>query len=153
MLLLLLPSWPQADAKALRKTVLTSIGWREGRAMTLADPRLTLASGAHVPMMSFEEAYTYLGRKTRADGVDKQAWTTLKAKFKGADRRLARIKRGAVSQREFVLLGDTLYGGPASSWRTSTLPTMHAGGTMDISTAPPLSSTRRRQSRLRRAST
>ena len=50
--------------KALRKTVLTGVGWRDGRPTTLYDPRLRLRGGESVPMLPLDEAYVYLGRAT-----------------------------------------------------------------------------------------
>ena len=99
--------------KALRKTVLTSIGWRDGKPVPLFDPQLRLASGERVPLLPFDEAYCYLGRATRGDGDDSEAWRSLRRKFSMMDRRLARIKPKAVTQQEFIMLGDLLYGGLA----------------------------------------
>ena len=97
-----------------KKTVLTSVGYDScGKQINLPNPQLRLRGGECVPYLDKDVAYKHLGQSTCASASSSAAWKAFLHKCKAAIARLRQIKRGAVSSREFHMIGDSLLGGLA----------------------------------------
>ena len=107
--------------KLLAKTVVTGVGFDgSGVAYTPPDPGLRLVNGCRaadgsalrtVPFMPPSSAYKHVGVMRRADGVEKDAWSHLFGKLSGSNRRVSRLRRGAVTRAEYGRCSDALLGG------------------------------------------
>ena len=91
-----------------------------GNACTLPDPCLRLVSGyksangnilTMILFMAPSAMYKHVGIMRRADGSEKDAWLHLFGKLSGSNRRVTRLKRGAVTRAEYRRCSDALLGG------------------------------------------
>ena len=104
--------------KALVKTVCSGVDFASGAAVAVDDPQLALATGELVPFIMPNAAYKHLGNLRRLDGDDRTAWKGdgvwglgVRGKLEVALQRLKKVRPGAMTRDEFVMVSNALLGG------------------------------------------
>ena len=97
--------------------MVTGVQWQDGVAVSPTDPRLKLNGGGLVPFLRCDQWYKHMGYLRCANADDRAAWDDedkgLRAKLRCALRRLRRVKRGAMTESEFIMVSNVLIGGLA----------------------------------------
>ena len=119
-----LVSGSKLGVKKLAKTVVTGVEWVDGVARSPGDPLLRLNGGGHVPFLPCDRWYKHMGWLRTASADDRAAWSDeskgLRAKLRHALRRLWQVRRGALTESEFVMVSNVLLGGLAGYYLQTT---------------------------------
>ena len=115
-----LVSGSKLGVKKLAKTVVTGVEWVDGVARSPGDPLLRLNGGGHVPFLPCDRWYKHMGWLRTASADDRAAWSDeskgLRAKLRHALRRLWQVRRGALTESEFVMVSNVFC---SAGWRVT----------------------------------
>ena len=107
------------------KTVLTGVDWRRGRAAAVENLVLRTVDGTEVGFLLPHEVYRHLGNLRRADGCSSAGWlgqkgeAGLRGKLHKCLSRLRRVRPGAMTEGEFMMVSDILLNGTAGFYLQS----------------------------------
>lgn len=106
--------------KGLVKTVVAGVEYREGKACTPKDPRLTDLDGTAIPLLPCDGLYKHLGVPRAANADAYRTWTGhggmagIRDKLRAGIRRLRQLRPGHTSPEQFVCVSNVLLGGLGS---------------------------------------